>query len=141
MRIGIPAEICPGETRVAATPETVKKLTAGGRHTVIVETGAGVGASIPDAEFRGGRRDARLRRGRLQPVRHHPQGARPEDVGAAAAAPREHPRRPAEPASGRRAAGADRRDRLRHGAAAAHHARAGDGRAVVAGATSPATRP
>ena len=34
MRIGIPAEIYPGETRVAATPETVKKLAAGGRHTV-----------------------------------------------------------------------------------------------------------
>ena len=51
MRIGIPAEISPGETRVAATPETVKKLTAGGRHTVIVQTGAGTGASIPDADF------------------------------------------------------------------------------------------
>ncbi len=51
MRIGIPAEIYPGETRVAATPETVKKLTTGGRHTVIVESGAGVAASIPDHEF------------------------------------------------------------------------------------------
>ena len=28
MRIGIPTEIRPGETRVAATPETVKKLAA-----------------------------------------------------------------------------------------------------------------
>jgi NAD(P) transhydrogenase subunit alpha len=51
MRIGIPAEIAPGETRVAATPETVKKLTGGGRHTVLVETGAGAHASIPDTEF------------------------------------------------------------------------------------------
>jgi NAD(P) transhydrogenase subunit alpha len=51
MRIGIPAEVYPGETRVAATPETVKKLTAGGRHTVTVETNAGTGASIPDREF------------------------------------------------------------------------------------------
>jgi NAD(P) transhydrogenase subunit alpha len=51
MRIGIPAEVCPGETRVAATPETVKKFTAGGRHTVIVETKAGAGASIPDESF------------------------------------------------------------------------------------------
>ena len=59
MRIGIPAEIYPGETRVAATPETVKKLTAGGRHTVIVETGAGAGASIPDDEFHCGRGDDR----------------------------------------------------------------------------------
>jgi len=51
MRIGIPAEIHPSEARVAATPETIKKLTAGGRHTVLVETGAGVDASIPDTEF------------------------------------------------------------------------------------------
>ena len=51
MRIGIPAEIYPGETRVAATPETVKKMSAGGRHSVMVETGAGVQASIPDTEF------------------------------------------------------------------------------------------
>jgi H+-translocating NAD(P) transhydrogenase subunit alpha len=51
MRIGVPAEIHPGETRVAATPETVKKLMAGGHHTVLVESGAGTGASIPDADF------------------------------------------------------------------------------------------
>ena len=51
MRIGVPAETYPGETRVAATPETVKKLTAGGHHTVIVESGAGVAASIPDTDF------------------------------------------------------------------------------------------
>jgi len=51
MRIGIPAEVYPGETRVAATPETVRKFTSGGRHTVIVETKAGAGASIPDESF------------------------------------------------------------------------------------------
>jgi H+-translocating NAD(P) transhydrogenase subunit alpha len=51
MRIGIPAEVYPGETRVAATPETVKKLTADGRHSVIVENNAGVPASVPDAAF------------------------------------------------------------------------------------------
>ena len=50
MRIGIPAETRAGETRVAATPETVKKMLAAG-HTVMVEIGAGSGASIPDAEF------------------------------------------------------------------------------------------
>lgn len=49
MRIGIPAEIRPGETRVAATPETVKKLAA--RHQVLVESGAGVRASFPDAAY------------------------------------------------------------------------------------------
>ena len=51
MRIGVPAEIHPGETRVAATPETVKKLTAGGHHSVTVESGAGLAASIPDEAF------------------------------------------------------------------------------------------
>ena len=49
MRIGIPAEIRPGETRVAATPETVKKLAA--RHEVVVQSGAGVRASVPDEAY------------------------------------------------------------------------------------------
>jgi NAD(P) transhydrogenase subunit alpha len=52
MRFGVPAEIRPGETRVAATPETVKKLAAGGKHAVAVQAGAGVAAAVPDAEFR-----------------------------------------------------------------------------------------
>ena len=51
MQIGIPAETRPGETRVAATPETVKKLAAGGRHTLLVQSGAGVAASVPDSEY------------------------------------------------------------------------------------------
>lgn len=50
MRIGIPAETHAGETRVAATPETVKKMVAAG-HQVSVQTGAGFGASIPDEDF------------------------------------------------------------------------------------------
>ena len=50
MRIGIPAETRAGETRVAATPETVKKMLAAG-HQVLVQQGAGEAASIPDAEF------------------------------------------------------------------------------------------
>jgi NAD(P) transhydrogenase subunit alpha len=50
MQIGIPAETFPGESRVAATPETVKKLSSAG-HAVLVQSGAGSGASIPDAEF------------------------------------------------------------------------------------------
>ncbi|MCA3136010.1 MAG: NAD(P)(+) transhydrogenase (Re/Si-specific) subunit alpha, partial [Rhodocyclaceae bacterium] len=37
MQIGIPAESLSGETRVAATPETVKKLLAGGHHRVLVQ--------------------------------------------------------------------------------------------------------
>ncbi len=50
MRIGIPAETRTGETRVAATPETVKKMLVSG-HAVVVQAGAGAGASIPDAEY------------------------------------------------------------------------------------------
>ncbi|MDN5836574.1 MAG: Re/Si-specific NAD(P)(+) transhydrogenase subunit alpha [Nitrosospira sp.] len=52
MHIGIPAEIRGGETRVAATPETVKKFTAKGFHVVLVQSGAGTGASIPDEAYR-----------------------------------------------------------------------------------------
>ena len=51
MRIGIPTETRPGETRVAATPETVKKLTAGKLHEVLVQSGAGVGANAPDKDY------------------------------------------------------------------------------------------
>jgi H+-translocating NAD(P) transhydrogenase subunit alpha len=50
MQIGIPAETRSGETRVAATPETVKKLLAAG-HAVLVQSGAGVAASMPDSEY------------------------------------------------------------------------------------------
>ena len=50
MQIGIPAEIIAGETRVAATPETVKKFIAAG-NTVVVQAGAGVKASVPDADY------------------------------------------------------------------------------------------
>jgi NAD(P) transhydrogenase subunit alpha len=50
MIIGIPAETRPGETRVAATPETVKKLVAA-KHQVIVQTGAGVRANVTDAAY------------------------------------------------------------------------------------------
>lgn len=50
MQIGIPAEIIAGETRIAATPDTVKKLVTAG-HKVVVQAGAGVKASLPDANF------------------------------------------------------------------------------------------
>jgi NAD(P) transhydrogenase subunit alpha len=52
MQIGIPAETRPGERRVAATPETVKKLVSGGKNTLLVQAGAGVNASYPDADFK-----------------------------------------------------------------------------------------
>ncbi|AJP56930.1 NADP transhydrogenase subunit alpha [Pandoraea vervacti] len=50
MHIGIPKETAGGESRVAATPETVKKLVSAG-HRVTVEHGAGEAASVPDAAF------------------------------------------------------------------------------------------
>ena len=51
MLIGVPRETRPGETRVAATPTTVRQLTALG-HDVLVETGAGAAASFPDDGYR-----------------------------------------------------------------------------------------
>ena len=45
MLIGIPMETTAGESRVAVTPETVKKLKAQG-HTLRVQSGAGVAASV-----------------------------------------------------------------------------------------------
>ncbi|MBH1958391.1 MAG: Re/Si-specific NAD(P)(+) transhydrogenase subunit alpha [Burkholderiales bacterium] len=51
MLIGIPAEITAGETRVAITPETAKKLKAQG-HTLRIQSGAGVAASVPDEAYR-----------------------------------------------------------------------------------------
>ncbi|HYF24544.1 MAG TPA: Re/Si-specific NAD(P)(+) transhydrogenase subunit alpha [Baekduia sp.] len=50
MRIGVPKETAPGETRVALVPEVVKKLVGKG-HEVVVEPGAGAQALIPDRLF------------------------------------------------------------------------------------------
>jgi len=50
MKIAVPAEVDLGEPRVAATPDTVKRLVALGG-TVTVETGAGVKSGILDAEY------------------------------------------------------------------------------------------
>ena len=48
--IAILKETRTGETRVAATPDTVKKWTSAGI-AVIVETGAGLGAAVTDEAF------------------------------------------------------------------------------------------
>ncbi len=48
--IAVTKERKSGETRVAATPETVKKLVAAG-FELVVEAGAGLGASIADADY------------------------------------------------------------------------------------------
>ena len=51
MLIGVPLETHAGETRVAVTPETAKKLIAQG-HTVQVQAGAGAAASATDDAYR-----------------------------------------------------------------------------------------
>jgi len=50
VRIAVLKETAPGEARVAATPETVKKFIALGA-SVAIEPGAGVAAAVPDAEY------------------------------------------------------------------------------------------
>jgi len=50
MKIAVPAEIDPAEPRVAATPDTIKKMKVLGAD-VIVETGAGVKSGILDADY------------------------------------------------------------------------------------------
>ena len=52
MLIGVPTETTVGETRVALTPETAKKLIAQG-HTIALQAGAGVAASAIDAAYAG----------------------------------------------------------------------------------------
>ena len=47
MRIGVPKEIVPGETRIAASPDSIRKFTALGVE-VLVECGAGMGAQMSD---------------------------------------------------------------------------------------------
>ncbi|WP_310540590.1 Re/Si-specific NAD(P)(+) transhydrogenase subunit alpha [Phenylobacterium sp.] len=48
--IAVTTERRAGETRVAAVPETVKKLIAAG-FSVVVESGAGIAAAYPDADY------------------------------------------------------------------------------------------
>ena len=50
MQLVIPRETQPGEDRVSATPETVKKLVRLGAE-VVIESGAGTGAGISDTDY------------------------------------------------------------------------------------------
>ena len=134
MKIAIAAETDPAEPRVAATPETVKKLIGLGAE-VAVEPGAGVKSGILDADYTAagatrrqatrsaaptwcsrcaGRAPAELKgykKGALVIAIMDPYG---NDAALKAMAD----------------AGVDG---LRHGADAAHHPRAVDGRAVEPG--------
>lgn len=51
MRIAVPKETTPRETRVALVPETVARLVKAGQE-VVVETGAGEAAGFPDDAYR-----------------------------------------------------------------------------------------
>ena len=50
MRIGVAKEIKPDEYRVALTPAGALELINNG-HEVAIETGAGVGSAMPDADY------------------------------------------------------------------------------------------
>ena len=50
MQRGVPLETVAGESRVAVTPETAKKLKAQG-HELRIESGAGVAASVTDEAY------------------------------------------------------------------------------------------
>ena len=50
MRIGVAKEIKPDEYRVALTPAGALELTRQG-HEVAIETGAGLGSAMPDADY------------------------------------------------------------------------------------------
>ncbi len=50
MKVGVARESAAGERRVALVPEALGKLTAAGLE-ILVETGAGAGAAIPDQAF------------------------------------------------------------------------------------------
>src|SRR5712691_10274138 len=50
MKIGVPKETMPGETRVGLVPETVGRLAKAG-NTVVVERGAGVASAFPDDAY------------------------------------------------------------------------------------------
>ena len=51
MRVGVPRETAVGERRVALVPDSVRRLAQTGIE-VVVEAGAGEGASYPDADYR-----------------------------------------------------------------------------------------
>ena len=50
MKIGCPKEIKPQEFRVGITPSAAQEAIAHG-HSVIMQTGAGIGAGFPDEDY------------------------------------------------------------------------------------------
>ena len=50
MKVGVPTEIKTDEYRVSLTPAGVRELVEAG-HEVFIQSGAGVGSTIPDEEY------------------------------------------------------------------------------------------
>ena len=136
MKIAIPVETDEAEPRVAATPDTVKRLIGLGAD-IVVQAGAGLASGIRDNEYEaagaklavtasGTVADAdivlKVRRPTADELADYKKGALViaiMDPYGNEAALKAHRR--------------GRRRRLRHGADAAHHPRPGDGRAVEPG--------
>ena len=140
MLIGVPLETAAGETRVAVTPETAKKLKAQG-HTLRVQSGAGVAASAPDAAYEAAGAEITDRAGAfgcelVLKVRSPQADELHADEARHRAGRHAQPVRPRRPA----ARWPRRADQLRARGRAAHDARAEHGRAVHRRPTSPATR-
>ena len=136
MRVAVPRETAPGERRVALVPETVSKLRERG-FEIRVERGAGAAAGFPDDELRGGGRRARRRAVRCSRA--------PRASSAWPLPPLTKPRRsrpgtvligflnPLTDTEGVARLRERERRRVRDGVDPADHARAADGRALVAG--------
>ena len=138
MRLAVLKERRPDETRVSATPETVKKYKALGLD-VAVEAGAGLSAGITDAAFAEAGAEvapdaaAALNGAGIVLKVRAPMAAGeggPDEMSHAAA--RGAAARPARHGGGGRLRRA-RRGCRRDGAAAAHHARAVHGHPLLAG--------
>ena len=133
MRIAVPAETDPGEARVAATPETVKKYIGLGAD-VVVQSQAGVKSGVPDADYTAaGATIAADAGATIADADHHFARAPPEPIGPRRRQARR--RRPRHRRSlwcdrGFATNRGDRRQPLRDGADAAHHPCPGDGRAL-----------
>ena len=136
MRIAVLSEDHKVETRVAATPETVKKYKGLGAE-VAVQAGAGDTAGIPDAEFTAA--GATIAASAAEAVKdadivltvRRPRAERAQGRKARRPRHRDHGslRRGGRPRGARQGESVG----LRHGADAPHHARPGDGRALEPG--------
>ena len=133
MKIAVAAEADQSEPRVAATPETVKKMIGLGAE-VAVQPGAGVKSGILDADYTAAgaavSADALSGADVVLTVRR-PDCGRASRRQQGRAGHRDHG--PVRQRGGAQGAGRCRRHRLRHGIDAAHHPRAVDGRAVEPG--------